>query len=445
MRPRSLPRPKTQRRRDGGQPVGHRYFRDELDGGLRVITVEAPHLHTALLAFYVRTGSRHETPANNGVSHFLEHMFFRGSKRHPDTVRMNALVEGVGGNLNGITTRDHGFYYTPIHPDHLGVGADVLGDMLTRPVMRHLETEREIILEEMLDEVDERGRDVDIDNLSKMELFGAHPLALKIAGTRESVLGLTRRQLDEHFRRHYVSGNLVFAAAGRVRRDEVLALANKHFRHFPRGQATVDVPPWPGHAGPRLRFVERDESQTEIRLSFWTVPEQHPDFAALQLIRRILDDGLSSRLPHRVVERRGLAYSVHASIETFHDVGLFELDAASAPRKMGEVVAEMCRTLHSLAERKVTDEELARAKRRHRMLLEFAQDSPSDLAAWFGGTELFRPPETFEERCQAIDAQTAESLRGVARRTFSRENLCAIAVGPKTGIRAVEHAVQNAL
>src|SRR4051794_23829692 len=99
-----------------GAGQGFRYFRDVLPGGLRVVTVETPHLHTAMIAVYVRLGSRHETEENNGVSHFLEHLFFRGSARYPDTVEMNALVEEMGGNLNGATTRDHGYYYTPIHP-----------------------------------------------------------------------------------------------------------------------------------------------------------------------------------------------------------------------------------------------------------------------------------------------------------------------------------------
>ncbi|MBN1206111.1 MAG: insulinase family protein, partial [Myxococcaceae bacterium] len=190
-------------------------YRDVLPSGLRVVTIETPHLHTALLAVYVRTGSRHETAANNGVSHFLEHLFFRGSESWPDTVKMNAAVEEVGGNLNGVTTRDHGYYYTPLHPDHLGVGMEILGDMLTRPRLTDMEVERQIILEEMLDEVDEKGRDIDIDNLSKRVLFPQHPLAFKIAGTRESVSRLTHEQVREHFARHYVTGNMVVTAAGR--------------------------------------------------------------------------------------------------------------------------------------------------------------------------------------------------------------------------------------
>ena len=214
-------------------------YRDVLPSGLRVVTIETPHLHTALLSVYVRTGSRHETPGNNGVSHFLEHLFFRGSEGWPDTVKMNAAIEEVGGNLNGVTGRDLGFYYTPLHPDYLGVGMRILGDMLTRPRLTDMEVERQIILEEMLDEVDEKGRDIDLDNLSKRLLFGAHPLALKIAGTRESVSALQHGQVLEHFARNYVTGNMVVTAAGRVKHSEVLELAERAFAPLPRGPATT--------------------------------------------------------------------------------------------------------------------------------------------------------------------------------------------------------------
>lgn len=418
--------------------------RDVLPSGLRVVTVETPHLHTALLAVYIRTGSRHETPANNGVSHYLEHLFFRGSEGWPDTVRMNAAVEEVGGNLNGVTTRDHGYYYTPLHPDHLAVGMEILGDMLTRPRLTDMEVERQIILEEMLDEVDEKGRDIDIDNLSKRLLFPEHPLAMKIAGTRESVSALTHAQVREHFARHYVSGNIVVTAAGRVRHAQVLELAERAFARLPTGPATTELAPDPTPPGPRLHFVTHDESQTEFRLNFRTVPEHHEDYPALQILRRVLDDGLSSRLPFEIVEKRGLAYSLHASLDAFHDAGLFEIDAACAPEKASRVVEEVLRVLGTLCTEEISAEELARAKRRHRMLLEFSQDSPGELAGWFGGTELFRVPESFNRRADMVDAQSAERVRAIARKYFARENLTVVAVGQRKGLKALERVVETA-
>jgi predicted Zn-dependent peptidase len=292
--------------------------------------------------------------------------------------------------------------------------------------------------------VDDRGRDIDIDNLSKMELFQGHPLALKIAGTPASVRALTLDQLRSHFQKNYVSKNVVFAAAGRIDRNQVLELVEESFRAMPAGETSRESPPPLNHHGPSLKFVRHDESQTGFRLTFCTVPEQHEDFPALQLIRRILDDGLSSRLPFNVVEKRGLAYSLHAGMEAFHDVGLFDIEAACAPEKAAIVLEEICRTLGGLSQQPVLEEELARAKRRHRMQLEFIQDSPGELAGWFGGTELFRVPETFDEHRRKIDEQGEERIRQVAQRYFSRENLSVVAVGPKRGVRALERAIDRA-
>src|SRR5919204_3870174 len=235
--------------------MAFRYSRDLLPGGLRAVTIETPHLHTAMVAVYVRAGSRHETPEDNGVSHFLEHMFFRGSEGYPDTVQMNALVEEVGGNLNGVTTRDHGYYYTPVHPQQVGVALDVIGDMIARPLLRDMEVERQVILEEMLDEVDEEGNDIDLDNLSKMEVFRGHPMALKIAGTQHSVKRLQKVQLERHLARHYVTGNMVVAVAGPVQREEVLERIASAFSRLAQGEPARELPPPAPPTGPWMRFV----------------------------------------------------------------------------------------------------------------------------------------------------------------------------------------------
>jgi predicted Zn-dependent peptidase len=412
------------------------HYRDVLPNGLRVVTVEVPHLHSALIALYVRSGSRHEAPEKMGVSHFLEHMFFRGSERFPDTVRMNALVEAAGGNLNGVTSRDHGYYFTPLHPAEIDVGFEVLGDMLTRPLLVEVETERQIILEEMLDEVDEDGRDIDIDNLSKVALFDGHPLSHKVAGTPRTVRKMALEDLVAHHRRMYCAQNLVLCCAGNVARARVLELAAKHFGDLPPGSATVDEPPPPPPPGPVVHLHDHEDSpQTELRLNFPAPPEHHPDFPALLLARRILDDGLSSRLPFEVVEKRGLAYELHAGIDTFSDLSVFEVEAATAHAKVPKVVETIAQVLGEFCDRGPTDEELARAQRRHRMFLEFSLDSCAELAGWFGGTELWRPAESFPERIARVEAVTAADLRRVASKVLSRKNLHLVLVG-RGGSRA---------
>jgi predicted Zn-dependent peptidase len=412
-------------REDWGEVV-----RAVLPNGLRVVTAPAPGLHSAMIALYVRAGSRHEAPERNGISHFLEHLFFRGSKGWPDTVAMNAAVESAGGNLNGITARDHGCYYTPIHPGEIATGLSILGDLVRRPLLEEMDVEREVILEEILDEVDAEGQDIDPDNLSKRLVFGKHPLGFKIAGTPEIVRRLAERDVRAHHARFYTGANLVLAIAGPVEPAEVEDLAERHLGALGRGRPSVDVPPPPWPAGPCLEIVDHDDAQSEFSLSFPCPPERHPDYPVHLCIRRLLDDGLSSRLPFEIVERRGLAYSLHAGIDTFADAGMTVIDGACAPRKLPRVLEEVLRVLGTLASEPVPEEELARVQRRHRMTLAFSLDSASDLAGWYGAGEVLSAPEGFEERCRRVEGVVPADVRRVARETFRRRNLVAVVVGP---------------
>jgi predicted Zn-dependent peptidase len=412
-------------RHDWGEIARH-----VLPNGLRVVTAPAPGLHSAMIALYVRAGSRHETARVNGVSHFLEHLFFRGSEGWPDTVAMNAAVEAAGGSLNGITARDHGCYFTPIHPGELGTGLAILGDLVRRPLLREMTVEREVILEEILDEVDADGRDIDPDNLSKRIAFAGHPLAFKIAGTPATVRRLSEDDVRRHHARFYQGSNLVLAVAGPVRPALVRALAEEHLGALPRGRRAADVPPpaWPD--GPRLEVVTHEDAQAEFSLSFPCPPERHPDYPVHLCIRRILDDGLSSRLPFEIVERRGLAYSLHAGIDSFSDSGMTVVDGACAPGKLPRVLDEILRVLGGLAARAVPEEELLRVQRRHRMTLAFSLDSAAELAGWYGSGEVISAPEGFEERCRRVERVTPADVLRVARETFRRRNAVAVVVGP---------------
>ena len=316
---------------------------------------------------------------------------------------------------------------------------------MTRPRLTHLETEKRIILEEMLDEVDERGRDVDVDNLSKRILYAGHPLEFKIAGTPESVKALSLRMVRKHFARAYVGGNLVVAVSGPVTRRRVLKAAKAAFKRLPSGPRLDEVAPTVlAPTGPRFKYVTLDEAQVEFRMSFPTVREDHPDAMGLGLLRRVLDDGLSSRLPHNIVEKRGLAYSVGAMIESFHDTGTFEIEGASAPENLAKVIEEVMRTLGTLRAGKITREELQRAKRRFAMHLDFLQDSPGDLCGWFGGSELFRPAESFEEKKAEVERVTGADLQRLAKTWLTTERLVTVAVGPKSAKKKAERVLLRA-
>ncbi len=418
-----------------------------LPNGLRVVTVELPHLHTGMIAAYVRAGSRHESEARNGVSHFLEHLFFRGSEGFPEGRGMNALVEDCGGSLNGVTTRDHGFYFSPVHPARIDVPIQVLGDMLARPLLKEIELEREVILEEILDEVDEQGRDIDVDNLSKRALFPSHPLGMKIAGSRETVSDLREEHLREQHARAYGARNLVLACAGPVQHAHVLELAERHFGALPPGELLVESPINGAPRGPQLVAVQHAESQMELQLSFRGPPEEHADFPALRVVKRILDDGLASRLQLHLVERKALAYSVGAGMDGFSDCSVFEVGCACAPKKAPAALEELLRLLDELRSVDVPDDELSRAKKKTRIGLEFSLDSPAEMIGWFGAGELLHPPvESFESWIARIESVTAQDVRRVANAIFRRENLIACAVGPLASVeKKLQAAVDGAL
>jgi len=413
-----------------------------LPNGLTVVTAPAPRLHSAMIALYVRAGSRHEQRETNGVSHLLEHLLFRGSEGWPDTAAMNAAVEAAGGDLNALTARDHGCYYTPIYPGALATGISILGDLVRRPLLRDIPLEREIILAEILDEVDARGRDVDPDNLVKRLAFGAHPLGFKIAGTPRTIRSLGEAEVRRHLARHYTAANLVLCVAGPVREDRVAALAEEHLGGLPRGRPVREIPPPPWPSGPSIEVVEHPDAQTEFILAFPARPEPHPDHPAQLCIRRLLDDGLSSRLPLEIVERRGLAYSLRAGMDVFADAGMFVVDGACAPAKVGRVIEEVLRVLGDLVARPVPEEELRRVQRRHRLLLGFSLDSAAELVGWYGSGEMLGAREGLEERCRRLERVTEGEVQRVASAMFARRNLAAVVVGP--GARRARRDVARA-
>ena len=440
----------TRRFRDplrGRSPMAEGPFllgqRARLPNGARIVVARTPGLHSAMLALYVRVGSRHERPEANGASHFVEHLLFRGSRGYPDSRAMNEAVEAAGGSMNAMTARDHTCFYTSLHPAGLETGIDVLADLVRHPLLRDVEVERQVILEEILDEVDSRGRDVDPDNLVKRIAFEGHGLGQKIAGTRGTVRALSEPALRAHHARHYTAASVVLVAAGPVSFEEVVELATPRLGALPRGlPPPVDPPPsWP--AGPSVRAVEHDDAQVEFALAFPAVPEPHRDHAVALVVRRLLDDGLSSRLPFEVIERHGLAYSVHAGLETFEDGGLFSFEGACTASRLERVADAIFRVAASLWDGVLPEEELARVKERHRMSLTFALDNPSELVGWFGTGELFGNEETLEERCRRVERVTSADVRRVARAMFRRRNLLAVVVGP--GAPALRRALGRAI
>jgi predicted Zn-dependent peptidase len=415
-----------------------RRYKDELASGLKVVTVELPHLHSASIVMYARVGSRYESGRDNGLSHFLEHMLFRGTARLPDAYRLNRAIEELGGTLYAETGRDYSLYQIGLHPETLAGGIALFGEIFRTPTFSDIEVERRIILEEMLEDLDEDGRLVNIDDIARLEVWPRHPLGYRITGPYENVKRFTTRDVRRHFQRCYGARNMVLCVSGAVERRRVLAAAERAFAGLQPGRALTVAPPDGTQDAPRLVHVDHEGSQTEVQLLYRAFPETDPDFPSLIALGRVIDDGMSTRLHRRLLDELGLAYYVAGSLEPFIDAGLYEIDGATAHENVAELVREALGLLGRLRDAPPGDEELDKARRRYRWDLEHSFDDPDAMAGWWGGTELFFGPTSFDEKLARLERVTPDSVRAVARRVFRPERLTVACVGRLPARRAAE-------
>src|SRR5688572_5157174 len=325
-----------------------------------------PHLHSASISVYVRVGSRHESARTNGLSHFLEHMFFRGCDGFPDSTALNAAMEDLGGHLDGYTTRDYSAFQSTVHPDYVGDATDLLGRMFVAPHFTEMEIERSIILEEILDALDERGREIELDTIAHRGAFGDHPLAQSIDGPKRNLKRFSEDDLHLHRRKFYGAHNSVLCFAGRISPSACRRFAKKSFGDLFAGKRSSEGRPPALLDRVATKFVYSDDAQTRARLTFRVEPESHRDFPALLLLRRVLDGGLSARLQVELVEKRGIVYEISASLDSYSDCGLLDFELAVAHKKLPYALEELGRVLIELRETPISEAEIDRVRRRAR-------------------------------------------------------------------------------
>jgi predicted Zn-dependent peptidase len=426
-------------------PPHVRHDKTVLSNGLRVVTVELPYLHTASLVVYARVGSRYETPKDNGLSHFLEHMLFRGTSSRPSSYALNLAIEELGGTLYAETGRDYSLYQISLDPELVPQGIGLLGEIFVEPALTQIEMERQIILEELSEDYDEKGRDLNLYDLTRRTIFGDHPLGQKITGPTENVERFDLDDVRRHFAGFYGAENLIFCVSGPVPHGRVLDGGQAALSRLPRGQVASATPPREATGGPIFTYVENPGAQTSLAVLFRAIPETDPDFVAMQALSRILDDGMSTRLHYQLCDQLGLAYYVQGSIDSYHDAALIEVDGASTHAKFPDLVARTLELLGKFRTEPVTAAELTKAKRRYRFDLAAAFDDPDAMAGWYGAAELFYPAPSFADKVAKMEAVAPDDIRRVARRVFQPERLVVGASGKLTvrQKRAAEKLVKD--
>ncbi len=364
---------------------------DTLPNGLRVMVISLPHLHTGAAQLMVRAGSRYEDEATAGLSHFVEHMIYRGSAAYPTTFALNRAFERRGGGLYAETSREVTSYLLDSPPESLPALLEVLADAVIRPGWNEIDTERRIVLEELLEDVDEDGQLIRTDDLARGLAFGDHPLGLPIAGTQESVSAYTRALVAAHHARHYTGANCTLCVAGPFEAEAVMEVVARCFADLPSGERVIPAPaPLPeAVAGPGFRYVRYIESQTTLNLMIQGLAHPHPASGAQSLMLRILDDGLSTRLYHRIVDELGLAYSVNATPELLEDVMLVDLSAACAHHSAGQIIEEVLGILTDLRDHPPDDDEFDMARQRLLWDVRASLDSPQSMAEYHNTCAIY--------------------------------------------------------
>jgi len=414
-----------------------------LANGLRVVVVPQPHLVGATLSVFVKVGPRYERRERSGISHFLEHMLFRGTARFASAHALSFASESLGGMIEAATYADFTHFQLSVPNEHASEALALLADLLMAPRFLDLELEKKIVREEILADLSVDGREVDAENLSRMLLFGEHPLGFKITGDEASVEGFTIADLHAHMAAHYGAANMAVVASGNVDKEALFASAARLFAGFPRGALTLlDAPP-PLRHGEHLRFVSNESSQTDVRLCFRAFGADDPDYMALRMLSRVVDDGMSTRLHQKLTDESGLAYDVFAALDPYEEIGVFEIGASVEHEKLPELLAAALSLMSDLCQREVGNEELEKARTRYRWSLRRIVDSPEDMTMFVGTQAIFGRSYELAQLLAEVERITRADLMRVARRVVRPEGTHVLAVG-KTK-KAVQKRTEKAL
>ena len=410
--------------------------RTVLPGGLRVITEAMPTVRSVSFGVWVGVGSRDETPALAGSSHYLEHVLFKGTKRR-DALEISAALDAVGGEMNAFTSKEYTCFYARVLDNDLPLAVDVISDMMTSSVVRSsdVDSERGVILEEIAMHEDDPG-DVVHDAFAEA-LFGDTPLGRPILGTVESINALQRSAIHGYYRRRYRPENMVIAAAGNLDHAKVVRLVAKAFGEMLNDDAQVDRVPSPPRVGGRppvsrsgVSVVQRPTEQAHLVLGVPALSRVDERRFALGVLNGVLGGGMSSRLFQEVREKRGLAYSVYSYAAHHAETGMFGVYAGCQPAKAAEVL-DICRDqLDLVARGGITAEELSRGKGQLAGALVLGLEDTGSRMSRLGKAELvYGELLTVDELLARIDAVTLEQVRDVAATVLSAEQTLAV-IGP---------------
>lgn len=406
------------------------YRKSILPNGIRVVSEAIPYVKSVTLGIWVGTGSRSEDQHNHGISHFIEHMVFKGT--HTRSAKAIAeMVDEVGGQLNAFTSKEQTCYYIKVLDTHLELALDVLSDMLlsSKFDIEDIKREREVVLEEVHmyeDSPDELVHDIHLNNV-----WAGHALGRNILGTIPSIEKFDESLIHEYYKNFYTPDNIVIAAAGNLTHDKLEELGERFFGKMKgtKAQGSIISPTFIPVSTSKDKAIE----QVHLCLGTTSVPQLSPDIYSFHILNNILGGGISSRLFQSIREERGLAYSIYSYLTSYSDGGLFTIYAGTRPTNTTQVTELIWQNINELKAQGITPHELTKTKEQLKGSLLLGLESSSSRMSRIGKMEITLGRHiTLDEVVAKIDKVSLEDLRRISQELFTPATLCYTALGPVT-------------
>ena len=408
--------------------------RQVLPHGLTVITEQMQHIRSASIGIWLQTGSRDEDPECNGISHFIEHMVFKGTE-HRTAEEIARQVDSIGGNMDAFTAKECICFNVKVLDDHLPIALDILSDLVLHPVFdaNDITRERGVILEEI--KMDEDNPDYLVHEIFTQNFWKDHPLGKPILGTRETVKRFQRDAVVQAYAHRFAPGNIIVAAAGNLDHDRFVELVAAHFAHMKPSKNGFHSSP------PKIvsRIILRNKKaleQVQLCIGVPAHPIAHQKRHAGYILNTLLGGGMSSRLFQNIRERQGLAYSIYSDLNPFRDTGCLAVYAGTSRESAAKVVHSVVEEFRKLKVEPVPEEELRRSKDQLKGSLMLSLESSTARMSNLARQEMyFDRYYDLDELIEKIEAVTSEDLQGLANEFFLRESVAITALGNLSGLK----------
>ena len=405
-----------------------------LPNGIRIISERMDHVRSVSLGIWIATGSRTETAEENGISHFIEHMVFKGTKNR-SAEEIARSVDSIGGGLDAFTSKELVSYNVKVLDEHLPEAFDVVADLVRNPLFMEADIEKEkgVILEELKMEVD--NPEYLIHEIFSSNFWKGHALGRPILGTKQTIRAFDRDKVEKYYKQFYTPSNILITAAGNLDHKKLVRLADRYFGDLKK-RRTVKLEEKPTPHAP-LVFRDKDSlEQVHVYLGVPSIPMPHEERFACYILNAVLGGGMSSRLFQNIREKQGLAYTVYSELTMYRDAGCMLIYAGTALKSAGKVIESIVRELRELVDKKVTPEELRRAKDHLKGSFVLGLESTSSRMGNLARQELyFKRFFSLDEMLDNVERVTAEEVQKLARQFFDPNRMAVAMLGRLEGFK----------